>query len=267
MRQNNPYIFVIGNEKGGAGKTTCSMHLIAGLLDKGYKILSIDADTRQQSLTTYIHNRAKYNQITQTSLPLPTHYTLEEVANGNIDDKIKLEEQLLRNIINNNSDYDYIVIDTPGSHSSYSRLAHSYADTIITPINDSFVDLDVIAKITVDNLEMAKPSIYSQMIWEQKINKASRDGGSINWFVMRNRLSNIDAINKRNIANAVNKLSKRLSFKVAPGFSERVIYRELFPKGLTLFDLNQIEFERSFSLSHVAARQELRNFFDYIGVK
>ena len=62
MNQNNPYIFVIGNEKGGAGKTTCSMHLIAGLLDKGYNVLSIDADVRQQSLTTYINNRTQYNQ-------------------------------------------------------------------------------------------------------------------------------------------------------------------------------------------------------------
>lgn len=266
MNQNNPYIFVIGNEKGGAGKTTCSMHLIAGLLDKGYKVLSIDADIRQQSLTTYINNRTQYNQTAQSPVLLPVHYTLEEVANNDSAERAKLEEHLLQNIINS-GDYDYVVIDTPGSHSSYSRLVHSYADTIITPINDSFVDLDVIAKITADNLDMSKPSIYSQMIWEQKINKASRDGGSINWFVMRNRLSNIDAINKRNIADAVAKLSKRLSFKVAPGFSERVIYRELFPKGLTLFDLNQTEFVKSFSLSHVAARQELRNFFDHIGIK
>lgn len=266
MNQNNPYIFVIGNEKGGAGKTTCSMHLIAGLLDKGYNVLSIDADVRQQSLTTYINNRTQYNQTAQIPVLLPVHYTLEEVTNNDTAERAKLEEQLLQNIINS-GDYDYVVIDTPGSHSSYSRLVHSYADTIITPINDSFVDLDVIAKITADNLDMSKPSIYSQMIWEQKINKASRDGGSINWFVMRNRLSNIDAINKRNIADAVGKLSKRLSFKVAPGFSERVIYRELFPKGLTLFDLNQTEFVKSFSLSHVAARQELRNFFDHIGIK
>ena len=142
-----------------------------------------------------------------------------------------------------------------------SRWAH------LTPVNDSFVDLDVIAKISGDNFDVSKPSIYSQMLWEQKMERASRDQGSIEWIVVRNRLSNIDAQNKRNVSSALEKLAKRVSFRVLPGFSERVIFRELFPFGLTLLDLKKANFNKSFSLSHVAARQELRDFLDSLGVK
>ena len=161
---------------------------------------------------------------------------------------------------------DFIVIDTPGSHTNLSKIAHSHADTVVTPINDSFIDLDVMAKIDSETLDTSSPSIYSQMLWEQKMERASRDRGSIDWVVVRNRLGSLDAQNKRNVEQALKKLSKRISFKVAPGFSERVIFRELFPHGLTLLDLKKANFTKSFSMSHVAARQELRTFLDSLGV-
>lgn len=268
-RNKKPYIFVVGNEKGGAGKTTCSMHLIIGLLEKGYKIVSIDADSRQHSLTRYINNRKEYNKKNpNNAVAMPLHYHLQESLNRNFDDKEVEEkkhfEQIFTQALNHG---DYIVIDTPGSYTHFSRLAHSYADTVITPINDSFLDLDVIAKIEGDNIESLKPSIYSQMLWEQKMERASRDQGSIDWIIVRNRLSNLDAHNKRNVCDAIEKLSKRISFRVAPGFSERVIFRELFPHGLTLHDLTKANYSKSLSISHVAARQELRSFLECLGIE
>ncbi|MFK7974151.1 MAG: division plane positioning ATPase MipZ [Rickettsiaceae bacterium] len=264
-----PYIFVTGNEKGGAGKTTCSMHLIVGLLDKGYKVSSIDADARQHSLTSYINNRQRYNEANlDHQVDMPKHFHLSEVLHNAIDEKNKLEqEQFTQTLVQASNEADYIVIDTPGSHTNFSRVAHSYADTVITPINDSFIDLDVMAKVNGDNLNISQPSIYSQMLWEQKMARAERDNGSIHWVVMRNRLSNLDAINKRNVADALQKLAKRISFKIAPGFSERVIFRELFPVGLTLLDLTKANFNKNLSISHVAARQELRDFLNILGVK
>lgn len=270
MSQNkNPRIFVVGNEKGGAGKTTCSMHLIIGLLDRGYNVASIDVDSRQHSLTSYINNRESYNQQNiDHKVDMPMHFHLNEVVNNSIEEKDRQEKLQFEQVFGTAKNHaDYIVIDTPGSHTNLSRIAHSYADTVITPVNDSFVDLDVIAKITGDNFEVSKPSIYSQMLWEQKMERASRDQGSIEWIVVRNRLSNIDAQNKRNVSSALEKLAKRVSFRVLPGFSERVIFRELFPFGLTLLDLKKANFNKSFSLSHVAARQELRDFLDSLGVK
>ncbi len=271
MNQNNkPYIFVIGNEKGGAGKTTCSMHLIIGLLDRGYKIASIDTDARQHSLTTYINNRKEYNKKNKEhKVDMPLHFHLkEESKHDSIEEKDKSEKaQFEQAFAMAKNHADYIVIDTPGSHTNLSRVAHSYADTIVTPINDSFVDLDVIGKINGETMNIDKPSIYSQMVWEQKMERATRDRGEIKWVIMRNRLSNIDAQNKRNVADSLAKLSKRISFQIAPGFSERVIFRELFPHGLTLLDLKKANFKKSFSMSHVAARQELRDFLDSLGVK
>jgi len=256
---SKPYIFVIGNEKGGAGKTTCSIHLIVALLYQNYSVVSIDIDSRQSSLTNYLKNRDLYNQQNPDKpILVPRHF---HIAEGLEEEQTSNFEQVLKS----NEDANYIVIDTPGSHTALSRLAHSYADTIITPINDSFLDLDVIAKI--DNKdEIISPSIYSQMIWEQKIERASRDRGNIDWIILRNRLSNLDALNKRRVSNVLNKLAKRINFKLTEGFSERVIYRELFLQGLTLLDLKVARYDRAFNSSHVLARQELRNFLNFLEI-
>ena len=267
-QSKKPYIFVVGNEKGGAGKTTCSMHLIIGLLDRGYKVASIDTDSRQHSLTTYLNNRKNYNEKNPNHIvDMPLHFHLQEGVGDSTEEKNKQEKAKFEQACNAAKDHaDYIVIDTPGSYTNYSRIAHSYADTVITPINDSFIDLDVMAKVDGDTMNITKPSIYSQMLWEQKMERASRDKGSIEWVVVRNRLSNLDAQNKRDVAVALEQLAKRIAFKVAPGFSERVIFRELFPHGLTLLDLKKANFIKAFSMSHVAARQELRTFLDSLGV-
>src|SRR5262249_9431645 len=154
----------------------------------------------------------------------------------------------------------------PGNYCFLSRLAHSYADTIITPINDSFLDMDVIAKVNPDDLSIIGPSIYSEMVWQQKIARAKRTGDSINWVIMRNRLSTLDAINKRQVTKILEQLSQRISFRIAPGFSERVIFRELFLQGLTLLDLLKVNFNKNISTSHIAARQELRDFLNFINI-
>lgn len=263
-----PYIFVIGNEKGGAGKTTCSMHLIAGMMDRGLRVASIDTDCRQHSLTRYLQNRDAYNSKNPNkTVFVPKHFLLKESSAPNSSDKEKEEaEHFEASLVEAKKHADVIVIDTPGSHSFLSRLAHSHADTVVTPINDSFLDVDVMARVNPDDLSVVEPSIYSQMIWEQKMERAKRDRGSINWIVMRNRLSNIDASNKRLVAEVLDRLAKRISFEVAPGFSERVIFRELFLQGLTLLDLTKANYDKSFSISHVAARQELREFLQCLKI-
>ncbi len=262
------YVFVFGNEKGGAGKTTCSMHLISSLLAQGYKVASIDTDSRQHSLTSYINNRHAYNKKNPDKLvSMPRHFHLAESEKTEVreqenDYKARFEE-ILGEL---KTQVEYVIIDTPGHNSYLSKLAHSYADTIITPLNDSFVDLNVMAEIRPDDLTIISPSIYSQMVWEQKMQKAKRDQKSINWIVVRNRLSNLDAVNKRKVEQVLTQLAKRVSFKIAPGFSERVIFRELFLQGLTLLDLKTANYDRAFSISHVAARQELRDFLSYLEI-
>jgi chromosome partitioning protein len=262
----SPYIFVVGNEKGGAGKTTCSMHLIASLLDSGLRVASMDTDSRQHSLTRYINNRKAFvERNPDVKIAVPLHFLIPTSAAQDVKTQEAEELKSFEGALNEASkDIDVIVIDTPGSYSFLSRLAHSYANTIITPINDSFLDIDVIAKINPDDLSIITPSIYSEMIWQQKMTKAKRDGTSIEWIVMRNRLSNLNAKNKNQISEVLKNLSKRISLKVAPGFSERVIFRELFLEGLTLLDLIKIPHIKKFTTSHLAARQELRDFMQFI---
>jgi chromosome partitioning protein len=243
------------------------MHVIANLMSIGFKVGSIDLDCRQQSLTRYLENRKLTALKREIALPMPDHYVGK---NSDLKDLNLAEEaetqtfsaQLAQASANN----DFIIIDTPGSNSFLSRLAHSYADTIITPINDSFVDLDLLARVEADNLNIEKPSIYSQMVWEQKMNRAKRDRGVIDWVVMRNRLSYVDAKNKRNIHDVLQKLSQRIGFRLVSGFGERVVFRELFLHGLTLLDISYLD-GFNFTMSHVAARHELRDFLKQLNIK
>jgi chromosome partitioning protein len=130
------------------------------------------------------------------------------------------------------------------------------ADTLVTPINDSFIDLDLIGQVDPESFKVRRPSFYAELVWEARKTRARTDGGTVDWIVMRNRLQHLEARNMRRVADALADLSKRVGFRVIPGLSERVIYRELFPKGLTLLDLKALGADAG--LGHIAARQELR---------
>ena len=242
-------IIVVGNEKGGAGKTTTAMHLIMSLVYLGFKVASIDSDVRQGSLTKYVQNRVQTLEDLKTTLPLSTHYLIEEKSDQQGQFLTILSQELEKN--------DFVVIDTPGNNNDLSQFIHSYAHVILTPINDSFVDIDLLATVCPKTMKVLKPSIYSQMVWEQKMNKAKRDKGSIDWVIMRNRITHYDTRNKRNVEGVIEELSKRVGCRIAPGFGDRVIFRELFLKGLTLLDVKNPNLGIQFSVTHIAARQEL----------
>ena len=116
------------------------------------------------------------------------------------------------------------------------------------------VDLDLIGEVDPENYTVRRPSFYAELVWDARKAKA-QSGGEVDWVVLRNRLQHISARNMLRMADALRDLSRRVGFRVIPGLSERVIYRELFPSGLTLLDIDHFE---SVGMSHVAARQELR---------
>ena len=258
------HIIAIGNEKGGVGKTTTAMHIIVSFLKLGFTVGSIDLDTRQRSLSRYLENRKKVAN--QFQFMSPEHITLEP----NKDDSIKAnqdqDQKLLEDTINQLSHNDFILIDTPGSHTFLGQIAHRQADTIITPINDSFVDVDLIGKIDLSKPNNIAPGIYSAMVWEQKMKRAASTKKTTNWVVVRNRLSNLHAHNKVKVGETLTKLSKKFGFTIAPGFSDRVIFKELFPYGLTLNDTNSTNLIKT-SASVLAARQELISFIKALNIK
>ncbi|MGB0695604.1 MAG: division plane positioning ATPase MipZ [Rhodospirillaceae bacterium] len=253
---------VIGNQKGGSGKSTIATHLIVGLARTGLRIGSVDLDGAQGTLTRYLENRASFASKRDLALPTSDHVKL--VPSGDdMRDRRELEQCLeaFRDQV------DVVVIDTPGADTPTARVAHGEADILITPLNDSFIDLDVIARIDGETMAVVGPSTYAARVWEAKQAKAKRDGVSMKWILLRNRLSHLDARNKRDMEESLDELSKRLGFRIIPGLGERVIYRELFLNGLTLIDLRDGDDEMGMKTSHIAARRELRELMDAIGLK
>jgi chromosome partitioning protein len=253
-------IIIIGNEKGGAGKSTVAIHLSVALLAVGKRVGVIDLDVRQRSLTRYLENRARWMQNTGARLTMPEVLRVEASQERDLD-KAEAEEsqRFLTSLSRLKRSCDFIIIDAPGGDTFLARLAHIYADTLITPMNDSFVDFDLLGDVNPQTLDVLRPSFYSEMVWNCRKKKAQTSRRPIDWVVMRNRMSPLAARNKERVGGALENLSKRIGFRLAPGLSERVIYRELFPAGLTLLDLSETASNVAFTMSHKAARQELRD--------
>lgn len=259
--KSKPYIIVLGNEKGGTGKSTIAMNLISYFLYYGYQVGSIDTDSNQGTLTRYLENRSYYIKYRKQNLPVPNHILIQDLDPESLQDQKNSKEEFIKSL-DSLKRSDFIIIDTPGFDTNLSRLAHSYANTLITPLNDSFIDLDILIKMNTDSFDSLKLSSYSETVWEQKKNKVLRDGRSIDWVVLRNRSSHIKSKNKEEIERVLNALSKRIGFRHGPGFSDRVIYKELFLVGLTVFDLKYIGI--NLTQSHVIAYQELTNLVNSI---
>src|SRR6266567_1006192 len=66
----SPHVIVVGNEKGGSGKTTVAMHIAIALMKAGQRVATIDLDSRQKSLTHYIANRGAWAKRTHGMLEL-----------------------------------------------------------------------------------------------------------------------------------------------------------------------------------------------------
>ena len=237
---------IFANEKGGSGKSTSAVHTAVALAARGHKVAALDLDTRQRTLGRYLDNRVTLIQRDALDLPVPIYDTFDPAKGIAIEDRL---DALAK-------DVDFLIVDTPGRDDDYVHRAISTAETLVTPINDSFVDLDLIGQVDPDNYKVKRPSFYAELVWEARKVRAKTDGGTVDWVVLRNRLQHLEARNMRRVAAALAELSKRVGFRVIPGLSERVIYRELFPKGLTLLDLAAIGEDAG--LAHVAARGELR---------
>jgi len=258
------HVIVVGNQKGGAGKSTVAMHLIVALMRMGQRTGAVDLDARQRSLTRYIENRGRWIAGRGAKLAMPQVLEIDESRLRQLDAAEVEDEARFRAVIRRLSETcDFIVVDSPGGDSFLARLAHTSADTLITPLNDSFVDFDLLGDIDPAAPDAVRPSIYSEMVWESRKRKAQTERTPIDWVVMRNRTSasRIEAKNKQRVGDALKTLSTRIGFRLAPGFSERVIYRELFPQGLTLLDLDAGGVEGEMRMTHLAARQELRDLF------
>lgn len=255
-RERRCHVIVFGSEKGGTGKSTLAMHLITMLLYEDCTVSSLDLGSPSGGLTRYIENRRAFAAKGNPTLPLPKHSAILPGEGEIIRFETALEAFL--------DSSDYLIIDTPSSPSEPSHMAHARADTLITPINESFIDLEVLARFEAGNLMEAEPSDYAKMVHGANRQKIRRGGLAIDWLVLRNRLSNLSSKNQGRLGDALTQLAGQLGFRQGPGFSERIIYREIFPSGLTLADLTEGHGELKLSRSHAVARQELQNLRDLL---
>lgn len=246
-------ILVFANEKGGTGKSTTAVHVAIALAAAGRRVAAIDLDTRQRTFARYIENRAAYANRHGRDLPAPSCTVPAE----------RSEAALETEMANLGETHEFLIVDTPGRDDPVTRFAITRADMLVTPINDSFVDLDLIGRVDPESLRVTRPGFYAELVWELRQQRARGTGRALDWVVLRNRLQQRAARNRLRVEQAMIELSRRTGFRIAPGLGERVIFRELFPQGLTLLDLGAIP---NAGLAHVAARQELRMLMAGLGL-
>jgi chromosome partitioning protein len=259
-------VVVIGNQKGGCGKSTLAMHIIIALLKAGKRVASFDLDLDQQTLTRYIENRISWNHEKTLSLEIPDHCSMADVGVGSqrsyAVDVARFKSHL--QTIQHDDAHDFIVIDTPGGLHNLSIVAHGIADTIITPINDSLLDLDVIVKLDRRHSD-PQPSNYAKMVNRAIDARAKVCGLTTDWTVVRNRMAESGSRNQRQVDDVLEYVRERLGFRTVRGLPERVIFRELFAAGLTVFDSLEVSASNTLP-SELPARSEIYQLLEEIGL-
>jgi len=257
-------VIVVGNEKGGAGKSTIAIHTATALLHGEAKVAVLDLDLRQQSTAHFFANRAAWLAANNAAAPMPMPTNLDAaLAKATEDEALARFQEAFAKA---RDEADFVLIDTPGSDTAISRAAHGLADLIVTPMNDSFVDFDMLGVVDPVTLELKRHSLYSETVWNSRKARAVNERKQIDWVVLRNRLAPTEARNRKRLDERVEALSRKVGFRIGPGLRDRVIYRELFPFGLTVADLSPQIRPVAMSLQHVAARQELRALMGALGL-
>lgn len=252
-------VIVVGNEKGGSGKSTVAMHVAIALLKRGHRVATIDLDSQQQTFTHYIESRQSWAQHIGRDLEMPDHHRFEQSTDYPTAEDQAAETRALTDAIEAMTRlYNFVVIDTPGHSTHLGRLAHSMADTLITPLNDSFVDLDVLGTVDAATLTVTGPSHYSQMVVEAREQRADKGLPATDWVVLRNRLSMLSSRNKRCVGEGLAALASMLDFRFVDALADRVIFREYYPRGVTALDtLDPVVLGTRPTLSHATARHEV----------
>lgn len=268
MNQANAHVIVLGNEKGGSGKSTTAFHLAIYLLYQGFKVATIDADSRQQTFTHYIRNRREWAQTKALRIPHPTHYHLPLTRGDSAKENHKVEFNLFRQaVMEIERSVDFIIVDTPGFDTHLTRLAHSLADTLVTPLNDSLIDLDVLARIDPNTGQPLELSHYARLVQRARKERMAIDGRTIDWVLVRNRIASLSSRNMRLVQTGLERTALRLGCRVADGIAERVIFRSLFPVGMTVFDPLDADLLGGLpSMSHISARQEYRQLVESLNL-
>lgn len=262
MSEKKAHTIVISNEKGGTGKSTISLHLAVKLLQEGFKVATIDLDGRQGTLSQYLNNRELFSLQNGIKLPTPQHFKISPTEDlTHIAEHSACVEMQIAELM---PQYDAIIIDTPGNKNYLFELGHRFADTLITPIGDSLIDLNSLSEIDFKTGKAGKPGCYANYIWDVKKYLAAQGKNYLNWIVVGNKISSTRSKNKNVVFDYLQQLAKLYGFRICEGFRDRVIYKELFLEGLTVLDMGNDFLKRRMTLSHIAAKQEIKQLAEFI---
>lgn len=224
------HIIVFANEKGGVGKSTTAFHICVALCNAKEKVAALDVDLRQLTLDRALNARAETARRMAIDLPSPRQILLAQSTEAELETKIRMAQ----------IDCSFIIIDVGGHDSPIARRAIYMADTIVTPVNDSFIDLDMLGHIDPHTGELKTLGAFARLVEHLKEPGLARREKPLDWVVMQNRSRSLGTKNERKFLDALHTIAPKAGFRLVPGLRERVIYRELFPIGLTLFDLELI---------------------------
>lgn len=249
-------VIVVANEKGGSGKSTVAIHLAVALMRSGQTVATIDLDAAQRSFTHYIDNRLAWSRQRGIALPAPTHVSFEDDGGAAEDSGPARLSQTVAQLAET---HGCIVIDTPGHNTELARAALALADTLVTPLNDSFVDLDALASVDPETFRISDISQYARVVEEARAERQRQGRPDTDWIVLRNRLSTLNSRNKRAVGEALQELSQRLGFRCVEGLAERLIFREFYPRGLTAADALDVgTLGTRPTMSHITAQLEVQ---------
>ncbi|HLN07393.1 MAG TPA: division plane positioning ATPase MipZ [Xanthobacteraceae bacterium] len=265
-----PHVVVVGNHKGGSGKSTVAMHLIVALLKAGKRVASFDLDVNQQTLTHYIGNRWEWAQQHNLPLELPDHCSIADDLTDRTERDESTDLAWFTTQLAATERYgrcDFVVIDTPGGVQHLSLVAHAMADTLVTPINDSLVDLDVIVAVGASKAAEPQPSRYARTVARALDGRRLVSGRPTDWIVLRNRLAPLGSHHQRQVAELLEAVHARLGFRTARGLSERLVFREFFAQGLTALDrMERTVLGARPGATNLVARLEVRDLVEQIGL-
>jgi chromosome partitioning protein len=263
-RARSAQVIVVGNEKGGSGKSTVAMNIAVALLKAGRRVATIDLDARQKTLTNYIENRRAWAEQIGCDLEIPEHVCLGERVNFPTTEEQAAGSKALTHTVNELAEtHDFIVIDTAGHDNYLTRLAHTMADTLVTPLNDSYVDFEALGTVEPTNFAVTGASFYAQMVDEARSQRELLKQVRQDWIVLRNRLNATRTRNKRMVGQSLAELARRLNFRLVDGMGDRVVFRDFYPRGLTAMDeLNETTLGARPTMTHLTARIEVENLIN-----
>jgi chromosome partitioning protein len=223
----NGKVVAFANEKGGVGKTTLAFHTCVALCHAGKRVLAIDLDHRQGSLSHALENRDVVSRKLRLDLPRPTWTALVQQSGS----------MLIQEIQRLGAQADFIILDLQGADSRVGRRAIAIADQLVTPVNSSALDLGLLARFDPIGGQFRRLGPFGQLISDIRSVRQSLNFPPLDWLVVPNRLQHAKSRNSERFAQALQVAAEHAQFRIADGFGERLVFRELFAMGLTALDL------------------------------